>query len=217
MLHIRRAIHPELREQIYALRYRAYRRENALDEIPGAMFTDRYDMQPNHVLWAITENDRVVGSIRTMWFDPEQPQWRIPEMDGYAEAMSQHIPAGRKIFSGNRFVTEPRDDHLQSKLPLILLRFHVMTFKACGCEWAVAAVRKKHLPFYERVLHLDKISDGRLYPGLKTTMYLTACDFKKNVDSVLVNTPLLAPFPNDNNLIRDEYRDLWETGLPLEL
>lgn len=72
MLHIRRAIHPELREQIYALRYRVYRRENALDEIPSAMFMDRYDTQPNHVLWAATKNDRVVGSIRTMWLDTGQ-------------------------------------------------------------------------------------------------------------------------------------------------
>lgn len=216
MLRIKRVHSPKLRDQVYALRYRAYRREGALDTIASERFEDRYDAQPNHVLWAVTDDDRVVGSIRTTWYDPTQPQWRIPEMDGYAEDVMRHVPTGKRLFSGSRFVTEQEGSHLGTRLPLILLRCHVMTFDLYGCEWALAAVRQNHLPFYQRVLRLSRISEGRVYPGLKTTMLLTACNFRKNIDAVYRHTPELIPRAREADLASDIHRNLWENGLPVE-
>lgn len=216
MLRIKRVHSPELRDKVYALRYRAYRRENALDEISSARFEDRYDSQPNHVLWAVTDDEKVVGSIRTTWYDPATPAWQIPEMDGYADDVIKHVPAGKKIFSGSRFVTDQCGDQLDTRLPLILLRCHVMTFKLYGCEWALAAVRQNHLPFYRHVLRLEKISEAHLYPGLKVTMFLTACDFKKNIEAVYQHTPQLIPRHQETDLVSDRCHSLWETGIPVE-
>jgi len=82
-LRIKRAHTSRLRDQVYCLRYRAYRKEDAIEPSACEAFEDRYDHQPNHVLWALTFEDVVIGSIRTTWFDPAEPQ-PIPEMHAYA-------------------------------------------------------------------------------------------------------------------------------------
>jgi len=216
MLRIKRVHSPDLRDEVYALRYRAYRHEGALDKIISERFEDCYDSQPNQMLWALTEHDDVVGSIRTTWFNPLEPQWRIPEMDGYADDVARHVPEGKRIFSGSRFVVDPQREGRSALFAMTLLRFHVMTFRACGCEWALAAVRRNHLPFYRRVLRLQQVSEGRLYPGLKSTMFLTACDFKQNIEAVYHRTAELRPKGYERVFVDDNYRDVWEFGLPVD-
>jgi N-acyl-L-homoserine lactone synthetase len=215
MLRIKRAHSPELRDEIYALRYRAYRDEGAIDHIPSERFADKYDEQPNHVTWALSEHERVVGSIRTTWFDPSEPQMRIPELDAYADDVSRFVPAGKRILSGNRFVTEPDRTGRNSLFAMLLLR-HYMLVAHQKADYALAAVRQNHLPFYRRLMRLDQISDGRTYPGLTSTMYLTACDFAANIDRVYAATPVLRPRGYERLFLDQHYQDVWELGLPAE-
>ncbi len=107
MLRIKRAVSSELRDEIFSLRYRAYLSEGAIEVSENQRFEDDYDQQPNHILWALTEHEQVVGSIRTTWFDPAAEHLLIPEMAGYADEVSRTVPPSAKILSGNRFVTEP--------------------------------------------------------------------------------------------------------------
>lgn len=215
MLRIKRVHSPELRDEVYALRYRAYRHENAIDELPGERFEDKYDAQPNHILWALTEHEKVVGSIRTTWYDPNEP-WTIPEMEGYAEEVQANTPPGVRLCSGSRFVTEPDRSGRDAQHAMFLLRHHVMAFQKRRCDWALAAVRRNHLPFYKRVLRLTQVSEGRPYPGLKSIMHLTACDFMANINKVYERTPELRPRGYEHVLLDEAYREIWEVGFPVE-
>jgi hypothetical protein len=213
MLRVKRVHTDELREEVYALRYRAYLSESAIESTPEERFEDKYDRQPNHILWAITEHEKVIGSIRTTWFDPSQG-WSIPEMDGYGDDFRRAIPAGSRVLSGNRFVTEPGRTDSGSLFAMLLLRHHlyVATVKA---DHAVAAVRINHLPFYKRILRLERVSEGKQYPGLTSTMFLTACEFKANIDSVYRISPQLRPHGWERVFLDEAYKDLWEVGLPI--
>ena len=214
MLRIKRVHSTELRDEVFALRYRAYRHENAIDESPSERFEDKYDAQPNHILWALTEHEKVVGSIRTTWYDPDEP-WGIPEMEGYAEDVARAVPAGKRMLSGNRFVTEPDRPDRDSLHAMLLLRYY-MVIAHEKAEFALAAVRVNHLPFYRRVLKLERASEGRVYPGLTSVMYLTACDFSRNIDHVYASTPLLRPRGYERIFLNENYQDIWEAGLPVE-
>lgn len=97
MLRIRRVDSAIWRDRICALRYRAYRRHQAIPENPTERFGDSFDLQANHVLWALTEGINVVGSIRVTWHKPGMP-YQIPEQIGYAPAIRASVPPSVSLF-----------------------------------------------------------------------------------------------------------------------
>lgn len=214
MLCIRRVDSPVWRDRVYALRYRAYRRAEAIPANLSERFSDPFDMQPNHVLWALTDGEQVVGSIRVTWHEPDS-DLLIPEQVGYASAIEAAVAPRTRLFSGNRFVTDADREGLRPQAATLLLKYLVMTFLHGGCQWALAAVREHHLPFYRRVLRLRRVSEARNYPGLNAPMCLTACHFPEEIDRVYRNQPLLRPTADDLAMLDESCRDFWERGLPV--
>jgi hypothetical protein len=179
-------------------------------------FEDKYDAQSNNILWALTENQRVVGSIRTTWFDPAS-SLSIPELDAYSSDIASQTPPSVRLFSGSRFVTDPDRPDRDSQWAMLLLRHHVFTFQYLQCDWALAAVRANHIPFYRRILRLKAISQGKIYPGLTCLMQLMACDFKQNISAVYLRTPILRPIGHEKVFMDKDCKDDWETGCPIVL
>jgi len=215
MLRIKRAHLPPLREEVFALRYRSYRKEAAIARHPSEAFEDEYDYQSNHILWALTFEERVVGSIRTTWFEPGANEL-IPEMRTYSEEIAELVPEGCRLLSGNRLVTDPDLSLMSAQFVILLLRHHMMV-AALKADWAVAAARINHVAFYRRLLMLEKASSPKMYPGLLCRMYLMACDFRANIDQVLLNTPMLRGRGYERLLLDNDYADVWEIGLPVEV
>jgi hypothetical protein len=214
MLEMKRALSRELKEQVYALRYRAYRSVDAIEESPYERFSDAYDEQPNHALWALLENGRLVGSIRSAWYEP-QSVWSIPELDTYATDLALVPGAELGLYSGNRFVVCPDFAKRSDTYAMHLLRFHILlaqTFPAV----VLAAVRGHHVPFYKRVLLLERVSKARLYPGLNCSMYLLACRYHEQIAAVYEKTPSLFPKEHERMLVDPAAADRWESGVKLE-
>lgn len=215
MLKIKRAHSDLLRDEVFALRYRSYRKEAAIPANDAEAFEDEFDHQSNHILWALTSDERVVGSIRTTWFEPGANE-AIPEMHAYSDEMARVVPRDARVLSGNRLVTDPDLSLVSAQFVVLLLRHHMMV-AMLRADWAVAAARTNHLAFYRRLLGLEKASDAKVYPGLLCPMYLMACDFRANIDRVLRNTPLLRAAGYERLLLDSNYADLWEVGLPVEV
>jgi hypothetical protein len=214
-LRIKRAHTAPLRDEVYCLRYRAYRKEDAIEPSVAETFEDQYDHQPNHVLWALTYEQKVVGSIRTTWFDPAERQ-PIPEMRGYSDDLAKLVPDGACILSGNRLVTDPDLSSVSAQAVLLLLRHLMVTASQKASDWAVAAARTNHLAFYRRVFGVSVVSESRVYPGLRCPMHLMACDLKRNSGLIMERTPMLKPRGYEQILLDPNCEDLWEVGLPLE-
>lgn len=214
MLRIRRVDSPTWRDRVYALRYRAYRRSEAIPASVSERFSDSFDEQPNHILWALTEGEHVVGSIRVTWHEPGS-ELLIPEQLGYASAVHSAVAPQARLYSGNRFVTDADGDSATPQAAILLLKYLVLSFLEGGCEWALAAVRAHHLPFYRRVLRLRQVSEAHNYPGLAAPMCLTACHFPEEIDRVYRSQPLLRPTADDLALLDHSCSDRWEHGLPV--
>lgn len=215
MLRIKRAHSLPLREEIFALRYRSYRKERAIAANHSEAFEDEFDYQSNHVLWALTSEEKVVGSIRTTWFQRGEKEL-IPEMKTYSQEISALVPDGCTVLSGNRLVTDPDLSMRSAQFVILLLRHHMMV-AALKADWAVAAARTNHVAFYRRLLMLEKASSPKVYPGLLCQMHLMACDFRANIGKVLRNTPMLRGLGYERVLLDDAYADIWEIGLPVEV
>jgi len=215
-LRIRRAHTARLRDEVYSLRYRAYRKEDAIEPSVFETFEDRYDHQPNHVLWALTFEDRVIGSIRTTWFEPVE-RHPIPEMHAYSEDLAKIVANDASILSGNRLVTDPDLSSASAQAVLLLLRHFMVTASYKGSDWAVAAARSNHLAFYRRVFRASVASESRLYPGLRCAMYLMACNLRQNNALITTSTPTLKPRGYEQVFLDQKYQEIWEIGLPLEI
>ncbi len=217
-LRIKRVHTPALREQVYAMRYRAYRRENAIPESTYERFEDEYDLQPNHVLWALTENENVIGSMRNTWHCSESSEYLIPEMTCYGDEIIKSIPSNARILSSNRFVIEQEQSVMDSTdILLLLVRCSMLTADYKKIDWIVAAARKNHLPLYQYLLKLEQASDSKIYPGLSSAMYLMVGNLEKTLTAVYEKNPNLKPFGYERMFFDENYRDVWEIGLPVEL
>jgi hypothetical protein len=215
-LRIRRAHSTRLRDEVYSLRYRAYRKEEAIEPSVFEAFEDRYDHQPNHVLWALTYEDRVIGSIRTTWFDPAE-RHPIPEMHAYSEELAKIVANDASILSGNRLVTDPDLSSANPQAVLLLLRHFMVTASYKSSDWAVAAARSNHVAFYRRVFRARVVSESRVYPGLRCPMFLMACDLRQNDGLITQKTPSLQPRGYEQVFLDQKYQEIWEIGLPLEI
>ncbi len=182
-----------LRQDVYALRYRAYLHEGAIEPNPSGLFRDRYDDQPNHILWALFDEGKLRGSLRTVWFHPRDP-WSIPERDCFPEAIAQTLPPEARLIAGNRFVTEPFRAHRTAAYAMELLKHHLARMPG-RADYALAAVRANHLRFYRQIMRMDRISEPRIYPGLNCPMYLLASNVEQNLTVIWAHTPALRPDP----------------------
>ena len=214
-LRIKRAHTATLRDEVYSLRYRAYRKEDAVDPNASEAFEDQYDHQPNHALWALTYEDKVIGSVRTTWFDPAEPH-PIPEMDAYREDLAKVVAKDACILSGNRLVTEPNLSSAGAQAVLLLLRHFMVTASHRASDWAVAAARSNHLVFYRKVFRASVVSQSRMYPGLRCPMHLMICDLRRNNAFITEETPSLKPRGYEQVFLDQKYQEIWEIGLPVE-
>lgn len=213
-LRIVRVHSDRLRDEVFSLRYHAYRKLNLIAELDGARFADKYDDQRNCIIWALMQEDRPIGSIRVTYYDPRLPSLLIPEMDCYYDDLGRAGLLNYRLASGNRFVIHDPDIIKDRVYSMILLRFYMVSAFRFA-DYSLAAVRAKHLKFYNRVMRLQKISEAKLYPGLLAMMYLTACDFRKNIFNVCDKNPLLRPIGVEQSLLDENRKDCWEQGLEI--
>jgi N-acyl-L-homoserine lactone synthetase len=214
MLRVKRVQSTSLRNEVYSLRYRAYRKEDAIDVHASEAFEDQYDHMPNHILFALMHENKVVGSIRTTWFDPND-QHPIPEMHAYSDRIEKVIPSNARILSGNRLVIDP---HFSSNrtMVMLLLRHFIISASAVNADWIMAAVRRNHLPFYRRVFFASVVSESRIYPGLRCPMQLIVSNFHTNAELIKQKTPVLQPRGYETMLFDKNRADFWEIGFPAE-
>ena len=93
----------------------------------------------------------------------------------------------------------------------------MLTAEIMNADYGVIAVRKSHAAFYRRKFNLQEISEAKKYPNLDCSMHLMACDFKINSGPVFIKSPVLKPKGYERVFFDDNYQDIWEIGLPVEL
>lgn len=213
MRRIRRVCTAKLREAVFELRYRAYRHQDVIAPDASARFEDEFDHAENSIIWALEEDGAIVASMRSTWATQGGKQ-TIPEMLAYQDVIHAVVPAGAALISGNRLVTLPQSMSRSSRAVESLLRFHLQVAAREG-RWALAAARHNHLPYYQRLLALEHVSEPRRYPGLTCDMYLMACDFLSNINEVILRNPQLASGASDFELFEPSCSERWEQGILL--
>jgi hypothetical protein len=198
-LRIEPVVDRSLRMAVYRLRYRAYHAEGEIPASATSVFCDAYDEQPNHVLWALFEGDRLVGTLRSTFFDPNG-RYQLPEHKVFGDLIPKIVPSDARIVSGNRFAVDPELDKNNKRYTFALFKQHMLV-ALVKADWAIAAVKQHHLHFYSRVMQLEQRSEARFYPEMTSGFYLMAANVLDNYPLVCSRHPTLRVSTADISLL----------------
>lgn len=198
-LRIEPVVDQPLRQAVYALRYRAYLADGEIADDSSGVFRDEFDEQPNHILWALFEGERLVGTIRSAYYDPEQPLM-LPEHKVFGDLIAAIIPRAARIVSGSRFAIDPQIDRTNKRYAFALIKQHMLV-ALVKADWALAAVREQHLQFYTHVLRLKREGEPRRYQEMRSDFHLCAADVLDNYASVCARYPTLRASSADFSLL----------------
>ncbi|MGB7301901.1 MAG: hypothetical protein WA888_24140 [Burkholderiaceae bacterium] len=185
----------KLRDEVFRLRYRAYTNEGEIPDNRSGMFADEYDDAPNQVSWALFMGNDLVGTVRSMFFSPAA-EVLLPEHKVYGDIIPRVLPYNARVVSGNRFAIDPAYVSMGKRLTFQLLKHHIMVALVNG-DWAIAAVKKHHQAFYERVMRLTPASEPRYYDEMNSSFTLMVANVLDKYASVCARHPSLRPNTSD--------------------
>ncbi|HEV7256196.1 MAG TPA: hypothetical protein VGN82_00315 [Bosea sp. (in: a-proteobacteria)] len=173
----RLAVHPEDRENVFRLRYRAYLREGAIAPNEQERFTDPVDEHPNCLVVGVHVDGELAGAIRLSISVPGLPP--IPTANVFPDTVLPQIEAGRVLVDPTRFVADAQWSRELPELAYLTLRLPWLAMERFNADIMLAAVRPEHYPFYRRLWGNTVVSPPRLYPGLVKPVMLSQLDYAK--------------------------------------
>jgi N-acyl-L-homoserine lactone synthetase len=170
------------REEIFRLRYEAYRQEGAIEPNLRRSFSDRFDDLENaHVIGLYYEGE-LVSSIRLSISTPECPE--LPALGVFPDILEGEIAAGKTIIDPTRFVVAPRFARAVPKISYATVRLAWMACEYFQADWLLATVRVEHQAFYRRMFGHQPMCDARPYPTLKKPISLMGLEYPEAREKV---------------------------------
>ncbi len=180
----------EQREEIYRLRYEAYRREQSIEPNDAELFYDDYDELDNVQIFGLYVEDRLVSSIRIHVASQDQP--RFPSRATFADLLDPELAAGKVIIDPTRFVTDRDVSQSLTGLPHLTLRLCWMAAQHYDADHFLVAIRTEHQAFYRRTFNHRLICPERPYPMLKAPISLMTLRHSDVADKVHRRYPFFA-------------------------
>ena len=183
----RLATDPYDREEIFKLRYAAYRREESIPTNAAQSFSDDYDEKGNVGLYGVYVDDRLAGSVRIHIATRSQPV--CPSLGPFEDVLGVELDANKVIVDSTRFVTDKVLSQELTGLPHMALRLCWQAVEFVKADHFLAAVRPEHQAFYRRTFGHRLICPARTYPLLKTPICLMSVRYADAVDGVYRRYP----------------------------
>lgn len=173
------------KEAIYALRYRAYVHEGAIEPRADRRLRDRFDDAPNSWIFGVFVDGALASSLRISVATPENPD--TPAVDAFPDILLPEIAKGKTIVDPNRFVAEPNQRY--PHLPYMTLRLAYVACSYFNADIGTATARAEHQAFYRRVFLHEALCPPRPYPTLTKPLALMAVNYPAMREKVFARYP----------------------------
>ena len=180
-------------QEAYALRYRSYLKEGAIQPNQTGRFIDNYDLhRTSLMIGVVNQRGRLVGSIRFAVQPPVSHgiiDFRSsPEFKVFSDVVQGLEKDDPPIASGARSAIEPENPR-RSEIALLLMMAQVTAARAAGAKWGIATARGSHLHFYSRFLLMKPLCEARKMPNLEYCYTLLGSDLDSNYGEALQRFP----------------------------
>lgn len=163
----------------FALRYRSYLNEGAIQPNPTARFIDNYDLQRTSLMIGVTdERGRIAGTLRFAVQPPASHgilDFRSsPEFQIFPDVVENLLRDDRPIASAARFSIEPGHPR-RREIAMLLMIAQAAAARAASAKWLIATARGSHLHLYRRFLMVP-LCEARQMPNLAYCYTLLGAD-----------------------------------------
>jgi hypothetical protein len=177
-------------EDVFRLRYRAYRAENAIEANERGTMTDAYDNARNCVHIAIETDGEILASVRLHLVSHLTPV--SPTMEVFPEAQ-QFLDDGRTLLDSSRLTVDPKARKHRVKLNFLIVRVPLLATMFYDVDIALIPVRAEHAAFYRRYFGAKPQVGPRSYLGLTKPLQLLTTDVRAERDGIIERAPFLGP------------------------
>jgi hypothetical protein len=151
-------------EDIYRLRYAAYKLNDLVPENPKHIVHDDFDDLPNCHRFGIYIDGHLVSTIRIHSVSAEMPY--SPTMSVYPDILQKRLEAGDRFIDPSRFAADHEWSRIYPQVPYLTLRLAGMACFHFNAPYCISMIREDHAAFYKRVYQSRPIGDARPYGGV---------------------------------------------------
>jgi hypothetical protein len=177
------------KDQLYVMRYKAYRHGELIPASEAERYSDRYDDAPNALTFGIYIDGELCSSLRLHVLTPERRMSYTTELFG--DVLHPRLDKGEVLIDPARFVADPEKARRIPKLPYLTLRLAYLACEYFNADTGLALVRAGHQAFYRQVFLHETIAEPRQFPNALVKVALMASDFRKSRERVLARFPIL--------------------------
>lgn len=161
-------------EDIYRLRYRAYRIHGVVPEMASRMIQDDLDETDNAYSFGVYVDQELVSTLRIHVLDKNNRAG--PSTQAFGDLVHPMIDAGDTFIDPSRFAADPEMSKVHPQLPYITLRLAGMACFYFNAPYCLSTIRDDHASFYKRIYASQKFADARPYPGVYAKVELYRAD-----------------------------------------
>ncbi len=161
-------------EDVYRLRYKAYRSNDMVPDSDTHLIHDELDETPNVYRFGVYVDQRLVSTLRIHHVTQATPQ--SPSTKAFGDIVYPMIEAGDTFVCPSRFASDPEWTRIYPQLPYVTLRLPGVACLNFQTPYGLSTVREDHAGFYKRIWDSERISEPRSYPGVfnKVVLYRTS-------------------------------------------
>lgn len=160
-------------QDIYRLRYKAYRMNEVVPYNKDRTIYDELDEVPNVYKFGIYVDQILVSTLRVHHVTAATP-WSASTKT-FSDILQPMLERGVTFVCMSRFGSDPEWSRLLPQLPYVTLRLASMACLYFNVPYGLSTVREDHGGFYRRIYRSERIGPGRPYPGFvkKVELYRT--------------------------------------------
>ena len=186
-------------EDVYRLRYKAYRSNDMVPDSDTHLIHDELDEAPNVFRFGIYVDQRLVSTLRIHHVTPQTPL--SPSTKAFGDVVYPMLAAGDTFVCPSRFASDPEWSRLYPQLPYVTLRLPGVACLHFQAPYGLSTVREDHAGFYKRIWYSERISEPRSYPGVYNKVVLYRTNAHLNRDRYFARFPFFKSTPMEQRML----------------
>lgn len=186
-------------EDIYRLRYDAYRRDDLIDETTSGMSSDAYDESPNVHIFGLYFDGELASSIRI--HHATQQMSICPTRSHFPGILEPHLKQGVSFIDSSRFCANADFSQRIPNLPLFTTRLTAMACFYFEADYMLSVIRPEHGAFYRRYFLMKQWAKDQEVDWFAQHVDLYACHLQTIENAVFTRLPFFRSLPLERELL----------------
>lgn len=186
-------------EDIYRLRYKAYRWNDMIPDNERHIISDDLDEAPNVYRFGIYVDQRLLSTMRIHHVTAAQPM--STSTKAFGDVVLPMLEQGKTFVCMSRFASDPEWTRVYPQLAYVTLRLAGMACFYFGASYGLSTVREDHAGFYRRIYYSEQIGEARPYPGVVNRVVLFRTNAYANEARYYARFPFFRSTPMERRML----------------